>query len=307
MTAIDYVTVDVFTGTRFGGNPLAVVPDARGLSKDQMQRIAAEFNYSESTFVLPPETPDHTARVRIFTRVDEIPFAGHPNVGTGYVLGQQKEVFGTVPGASMRFEETAGSVDIALVRDNGAVVGARIDAPRPLEVGASMDPAALARCVSLPTDAIATDRHPPTLASVGLPFFMAETDSDSLERAGPDLGAFRSAAERFGLAQLDGRFSVFLYARTGTGIERVRARMFAPMSGTWEDPATGSASAALGAYLAQLEPEADLEAEIDIAQGVEMGRPSAISVTARKEGGRVARVTIEGRCVTVMRGTIEVR
>src|SRR5918994_1709177 len=107
MKAVAYVTVDVFTTTRFGGNPLAVVPDARDLSDEAMQSIASEFCYSETTFVLPPRDPANTARVRIFTRTAEIPFAGHPNVGTAYVLGRQDDVFGRQPGDAMRFEEKA--------------------------------------------------------------------------------------------------------------------------------------------------------------------------------------------------------
>lgn len=303
MTTFDYVTVDVFTQTRFGGNPLAVILDARGMSDAQMLQVAAEFNYAESTFVLPPQDPANTAQVRIFTRAQEVPFAGHPNVGTGYVLAQMPAVFGQAPGATLRFEEKAGLVTVDVRRDGDRVTGARIKAPQPLEIGRGMDPAVFAACVSLPADAIKTVHHAPTLASVGLPFFVAETDMDSLATAHANLDAFRSAAERYGLADLSGRFSVFVYARHGTGIDRLRARMFAPLSNNWEDPATGSASAALGAYLTSL--EGDAETRIEIEQGVEMGRPSLITVTAQKAAGQVGSVTIEGSCVPVMRGQIE--
>src|SRR5215212_11854971 len=124
-----FITVDVFTDRRFGGNPLAVFPDARGLSDADMQALAAEFNYSETTFVLPPENPANTARVRIFNRTYEMPFAGHPNVGTGYVLASQGQGTGDV----MRFEELAGIVEVRIDRDAaGAVVGATIAAPQAL-------------------------------------------------------------------------------------------------------------------------------------------------------------------------------
>lgn len=306
MRWFEYVTVDVFTETRFGGNPLAVILDARGMTDTQMQQVAAEFNYAESTFVLPPQDPDNTAQVRIFTRAQEVPFAGHPNVGTGFVLVQLPEIFGRPPGSSLRFEEKAGLVTVDVIRDSGSVTGTRIKAPQPLEISRTMDPAAYAACVSLPADAIKTNHHQPTLASVGLPFYVAETDMESLTTAHANLDAFHAAAEGLGLADLNGRFSVFVYARHGAGIDALRARMFGPLSNNWEDPATGSASAALGAFLVSLQPEADMGARIDIEQGVEMGRPSAITVTARKTGGQVNSVTIEGSCVEVMRGQISV-
>lgn len=306
MTSYDFVTVDVFTTERFGGNPLAVVPDARGMSDAQMQRVAAEFNYSESTFVLPPDDPGNTARVRIFARTAEVPFAGHPNVGTGYVLARQLSVFGSAPGDVMRFEEKAGRVDVDVVRDEGEVAGARIAAPLGLETGTIMEPAVFASCVSLPPEAIVTRFHRPTLASVGLPFFVGETDIVSLADAHADLAAFRSAAGRYGIPSRNGRFSAFVYARRAEGIAQLRARMFAPLGNNWEDPATGSASAALGALLTSLEGGENLMRRIEIEQGVEMGRPSEIVVEARKSGDRVEAVTIEGRCVEVMRGRIAV-
>lgn len=305
MSSFDYVTVDVFTTTRFGGNPLAVILDARGMTDAQMLQVAAEFNYAESTFVLPPQNPENTAQVRIFTRAQEVPFAGHPNVGTGYVLAQRPEIFCSAPVETLRFEEKAGLVEVDILREGDRVTGARIKAPQPLETGQEMDPAVFASCVSLPAGAISTAYHPPTLASVGLPFFVGETDLDSLARAHADLDAFRKAAERYGLADLSGRFSVFVYARHGDDIDRLRARMFAPLSNNWEDPATGSASAALGAFLVSLQPEPDRTDRMEIEQGVEMGRPSAITVAVRKTAGRVERVTVEGSCVPVMRGAID--
>src|SRR5690349_4683774 len=135
MTSVGYVTVDVFTSSRFGGNPLAVIPDARGLSDDAMAAIAREFNYSETTFVLPPADPANTARVRIFTPTSELPFAGHPNVGTGYVLGRLESLFGKPTGNELRFEENAGLVVVELFRDGTEVTGAAITAPQPLSLG----------------------------------------------------------------------------------------------------------------------------------------------------------------------------
>jgi trans-2,3-dihydro-3-hydroxyanthranilate isomerase len=306
MPEFAYATLDVFTTTRFGGNQLAVIPDARGLTDIEMQQIAAEFNYSETTFVLPPQDPANTARVRIFVRTAEIPFAGHPNVGTAFVLGRQDGVFGKITGSSMRFEEGAGLVEVEIVRDRDVVVGARFRAPRALEIGATVDTAALARCVSLDAGAIVTERHAPTRISVGLPFVVAEMDVGSLSQARPNIDAFAAAAATYGEADLGGRLSVFLYARTGQGIDRLRTRMFAPLSGTVEDPATGSASAALAAFLLSLDARADAQQRISIEQGAEMGRPSAIEVEVGKRGGRVHEVFVEGRCVPVMRGMLAV-
>src|SRR5262245_55044324 len=137
---VPYETVDVFTDRKFGGNPLAVIPDARGLSTEQMQAIAAEFNYAESTFVLPPRDPKHTNEVRIFTPKAEMPFAGHPNVGTAYTLAR----LGKVTGDRIVFEEKAGLVPMELRRDGGQVVSARLAAPQPLKLVEEIAPALVA-------------------------------------------------------------------------------------------------------------------------------------------------------------------
>ncbi|EYF01438.1 PhzF family phenazine biosynthesis protein [Chondromyces apiculatus] len=306
MAELRYVTVDVFTSRRFGGNPLAVIPDARGLDAEVMQRIAAEFNYSESTFVLPPRDPAHTAEVRIFSPTRELPFAGHPNVGTAFVLGRQGALFGREVGNVMRFEEGAGLVEVALAREGDAVVGARIEAPRALEVGPTVDAAAIAACACLPLEAVVTERHAPCIASVGLSFVLAEVrDLAALAAARPSAAAFADADARYPRA--DDRLSLFLYTRDTRGSgdgEQVRARMFAPLSNIVEDPATGSASGALGAFLTSRRPEADVEARLTITQGVEMGRPSTIEVAVRKTGGVVQKVAIGGQCVPVMSGAL---
>src|SRR5689334_24208633 len=129
---LNFITVDVFTDRRFGGNPLAVVLDGRGLTTPQMQSIAAEFNLAETTFVLPPKDPAHTAEVRIFTPRAELPFAGHPNIGTAFVLAQQGNANGRVVSDPIVFEEKAGLVKLDLIRNGASVVGARLTAPQPL-------------------------------------------------------------------------------------------------------------------------------------------------------------------------------
>ncbi|WJH40746.1 PhzF family phenazine biosynthesis protein [Aliirhizobium terrae] len=304
MPTIDFVTVDVFTTERFTGNPLAVVADARGLTTEQMQQIAKEFGYSESTFVLPPENAENSAHIRIFTPTMEVPFAGHPNVGTAYVLGQQTKLFGKPVGDRLRFEEKAGLVEVDLKRDGDAVIAATIRAPRPLEVGETLNAKLIARCVSIDEQDVRTDRHQPLFASVGLAFVLTELEGlDALSRARPDLSAYREAAERHAGDGLG--VAVFLYVRDETHPSNIRARMFAPLDDVPEDPATGSASAALAAFLVDREPATDGSFHLTIEQGVEMGRRSVIELDVVKQAGQVTDVRVSGRCVFVMRGSVE--
>lgn len=290
-TRYAFVTVDVFTETRFGGNPLAVFLDARGLGDREMQALAAEMNYSETTFVLPPSDPANTAHVRIFHRTAEMPFAGHPNVGTGYVLAGLNPDAGDV----LRFEELAGLVEVRIERDEaGRPIGAEIDAPQPLQQFGELPVEAIATCIGVAASDIVTSSHLPTRASVGVDFVLVEVTPASLARALPDIASYRSVAERH-LGGAD-RLSIFLYARDGS---RIRARMFAPLAGTWEDPATGSANAALGALLLSI--EGGEVASFEVMQGVEMGRPSSLIVRARRAADGI-RASVSGRCVPVFRG-----
>ncbi len=189
MPTYEFVTVDVFTEQRFGGNPLAVFPDARGLHDADMQAIAAEFNLSETTFVLPPDNPQHHARVRIFTPQAELPFAGHPNVGTGYVLAQRDDN----PPEHYVFEEPAGLVRVHVLRGPGkAITGTRISAPRSLSIDIGIPDDVIARCIGLDGSDVLTTAHTPLVASVGTPFVIAELRSvEALSAASPDLAAFR--------------------------------------------------------------------------------------------------------------------
>lgn len=300
-----YATVDVFTATPLSGNPLAVVLDAEGLSTAHMQAVAREFNYVESTFVLPPHDAAHTARVRIFTPDRELPFAGHPNIGTAFVLARQNRAFGRAVGDHVVFEEEAGLVPVRVLRDGGDVVGAELTAPEPFRRGPEVEPARVAAAVSLATGDIATGAHGPVVASVGLPFLIAELGSrDALRRIAPDPAAL---AEVFGLAGVTG---LHLYTReTAPGDAPGRpcdlsARMVCRMPMVIEDPATGSANCALVALLAQLAPQPDTVVEVTVAQGVDMGRPSLLHARARKAAGVVGTVNIGGRCVGIMEGSL---
>ncbi len=292
-----YATVDVFTDRIFGGNPLAVVLDAAGLSSSQMQSIALEFNYSESTFILPPDDPAHTARVRIFTPRTEVPFAGHPNVGTAFVLARESRFAVATASGCFVFEEAAGLVPLTLLRDKGAVVGAELRAPESLSRKYEVSRDIAAACLSLGPADIATNMHAPQVISVGLPFLAVELCSrEALHRAKPDLAAHAA------LLPLGGADAVFAYWRAPEQTV-LHARTFAPLDGVIEDPATGSACAAAITLLASLEPGDRAERAWRIHQGVDMGRPSLLLGRTLRRAEAVIDTFIGGRCVPVLEGS----
>ncbi len=316
-----YVTADVFTDRLFGGNPLAVVLDAVGLTDTQMQSIAREFNYSETTFVLPPCDAMHTAQVRIYTPRVEVPFAGHPNVGTAFVLAHERQRLGLPDAETFVFEERAGLVPITLLRErtadaaggsaSGAVIGAELRAPEALSRRSVVSPQSAAACLSLPVSAIATDRHAPQVVSVGLPFLVAELNSrEALRTARADVAAHEA------LLPLDGADCVYTYVREtpaataavagDTAATVLHARMFAPLDGVPEDPATGSATAACIALLATLDAGARGEQLWRVHQGVDMGRPSLLLGRTVPGSNGTATVYVGGRCVAVFDGRLEI-
>src|ERR1700678_1341459 len=178
---LNFVTVDVFTGTQFAGNPLGVVLNAEGLSTPQMQNIAAEFNLAETTFVLPPRDPAHTAEVRIFTPRYEMPFAGHPNVGTAFALARAGTSYGrNVSTDRIVFEEKAGLVPITLLKDAGEPIGARLASPQLLTLGAEIPVELIASACSLSPGDIETANHRPCIRSCGVPFSLGELKSRAI-------------------------------------------------------------------------------------------------------------------------------
>jgi trans-2,3-dihydro-3-hydroxyanthranilate isomerase len=293
-----YITVDVFTDRAFGGNPLAVVLDAGGLSTAQMQAIAAEFNYSETTFVLPPRDGANDAQVRIFTVRSEIPFAGHPNVGTAYVLAGRAA---TTP-KWLKFEEVAGLVPVEILQEKGRVVGAELTAPQSLRKLSRLSAEQAAASVSLPAADVSNDRHPPIIVSVGMAFLVAEIASrDALQRAKPEPAAFSE------ILSSDNAVGVYIYTSDVPAAEQpldLQARMFFPGSGgLTEDPATGSATVAAAAMLADLGSERDGELKLRIGQGVDMGRPSLLLTRVVKANGGIVSAHVGGGCVKMMEGT----
>jgi trans-2,3-dihydro-3-hydroxyanthranilate isomerase len=294
-----YYICDVFTDTRFSGNQLAVLPEAQGLSDRQMQQIAREFNFAESTFVLPAEA-GHTRRVRIFTPTTEVPFAGHPNIGTAFVLAAAGEFGPILPSVTVTFEEKAGLVPVTIHRREGGRLWCELAAPQRLSLGKTVSVQSLASAVSLAPDDVVTRTHPPQVASVGLPFLVAElADRAALERA---------RVNRDGLDALVAEGvtpDVHLYVHSDDEFD-LRARMYAPLDGVPEDPATGSANCALAGLLSQCDGRTDGSFYWRIAQGVEMGRPSVLEARTVKRGGAVVEIRIGGASVLVSEGFIEV-
>ena len=288
--AYEFITLDVFTDRPFGGNPLAVFPDARGLDTSTMQALAGEFNLSETTFVLPPEDARHTAKVRIFTPSAEIGFAGHPNIGTAWVLAMQ----GRDHQGRLVFEGGSGPVDIDVERDGDELKICRLMAPQSLKLGVAPSAADLAPCARL----VAADIGLTDVASVGLDCVCAEVSLEALGRAGPDASAFRAVADRWLGPQ--GRFMLCLYARDG---DQLRSRVFGPLYGVTEDPACGSATAALAGLVLQRDEATNNR--IVMHMGAEIGRPSVLYAGAQR-GDDGVRVWLAGQCVEMMRGTVTV-
>ena len=293
-----YITVDVFTDRAFGGNPLGVVLDAGGLSTEQMQAIAREFNYSETTFVLPPADPAHDAQVRIFTVNRELPFAGHPNVGTAFVLA----TLAAKPPARLLFEEGAGLVPVEIVTEQGRVVSTEFTAPQPLKRMSHLPsnrPRPACRCRRATSGPTVIRRRSSRSGWRSWP-----SKSPPVRRCGgrrPDAAAF---AKTF---PCDGSDAVYFYTRDVPESEKpceLQARMFHPgASGLSEDPATGSATAACAALLADLDATRDGELKLKIGQGVDMGRPSLLLTRVQKKDGAVAPIHVGGGCVQMMEGT----
>jgi trans-2,3-dihydro-3-hydroxyanthranilate isomerase len=292
-----YYICDVFTETRFGGNQLAVLPEAVGLSTQQMQEIAREFNFSETTFVFPARA-GHTRHVRIFTPAREIPFAGHPNIGTAFVLASAGE-FGEIKSSlTVTFEEESGLVSVTIQEAGGKVASCELTAPQALSFGKTLPVELMAAAISIDSKEIVTKTHGPQVASVGLPFIMVELgDRSVLERARISMSGFEA------LAAEDVMPDVYLYTRGTDGFD-IRARMFAPLSGVPEDPATGSANCALAGLLAHYSQDSNGSFSWRIAQGVEMGRPSTLIARAEKKDGVVQTTRIGGATVLVSEGMI---
>ena len=299
---VPFVTCDVFTSRPFAGNPLLVVPDARGLSKDQMQAIAREINFSESTFVLPPDDPAHTYRQRTFVPLKEIPYAGHPTVGTAFVM----EWLGKLPAGCSRVavEVGFGPLGLDLFRRSGALERVRMEQGAPSPGPVVSDPAALGRisaACGLPGAGALSPVLPVQSVSTGNRALIVPVASVDRLTASTADAPLLAAVEREHDALI-----VYLVAPSPRGGARIRARAFCTGAGVPEDPATGSAAGPLGIYLALHRALPAGSAGFVVEQGVEMARPSEIEVEVEGPAGAPTAVKVAGGAIRMMDGTIEV-
>ena len=290
---LDYLLLDVFTRERLHGNPLAVVMRADGLLDDQMQRIAGEFNLSETVFITKPKTDRHSAAVRIFTPTRELPFAGHPTVGAAVVLGLETR------SSAIRLEEQIGVITCVIEKLDKRTGHARFALPQlPLVAGTAPDKKTLALGLGLEPEDIGCGFFQPSVYSAGVIYYLVPVKSAAvLKRARPER---RGWTEIFPL----GGGAVYVYTETpDEDGSDFAARMFAADMPSGEDPATGSAAAALIGELAQ--QAASGQTEYVIRQGFEMGRPSHIAVQIRKDGDTLTHGGIGGHAVILGQGTLD--
>lgn len=290
---LNYLLLDVFSRKRFGGNPLAVVLKADGLMDDQMQTIAREFNLSETVFVCKPKSERHAAALRIFTPSVELPFAGHPTVGTAVALALSERT------TALRLEEKIGVVTCVVERLDKHLGKARFALPMlPEEVGKSPASQAIADTLGLEADEIGCGLYQPGLFSAGVPFYLVPVrDPDCLRRI---------KLERRGWDEVYpvGRGAVYAFTETpGESGNDFAARMFAPGLGIAEDPATGAAAAALLGLIAR--HTAPGQHEFALRQGHEMGRPSLIELQVRKDGDQLVHGGIGGHAILVGEGVLD--
>lgn len=288
-----YLTVDVFTDSRFGGNPLAVFPQAPELDDARMQAIARELNLSETVFVYPPDDPAHDCRVRIFTPAREVPFAGHPTIGTAFVLAET----GAGPDGDGEFElvleERVGPVWVRMQRRDGRIRWGELTTALPPEERAPDASAEqLAAMLGLPAASLAGGALAPAAVSCGLPFTLIVLDNPA------DLARLRVNNAAI-VEALDGTWAPDLFVAARIDERSWQARMFAPVDNLIEDPATGSAAAAFGSFLAARDESASGTLDWTLRQGIEMGRPSTIGVSVDKVGGAITAVRVRGASVMV--------
>jgi len=291
----NFVTLDVFTDRRFAGNPLAVVLEGDGLDTAAMQAVAREFNHPETVFVLPPKDSAHRARVQIFTPARELPFAGHPTVGTAVLLALRDRA---AAGRELVLEEQVGPVRCTIEAVAGERGRARFAVPQnPVEMGAPPDAAAIAAGLKLEPADIGFGQFRPSRWSAGNPCtFVPVSGLAAVGRCNPD-GAKFDAAFGNGMA--------YVFCRETVAAEHgFHARMFAPAFGIREDPATGSAAAAFTGVLAHSGRLSDGDHAITIEQGYEMGRPSLIRLAMTMQAGKLASASIGGDAVVVTEGTL---
>ncbi|GAA3112322.1 PhzF family phenazine biosynthesis protein [Rhizobium viscosum] len=301
--ALSYSVYDVFTDTKLAGNPLAVIFDGQGLGDEAMQAIARETNLSETVFVQPADNPTYTARIRIFTPGRELPFAGHPTVGTAIALAERAHGAATLDLVSV-LEENVGPVRCAVRLRDGEASFAEFDLPRKSQqIPLPLDKLGIADAFSLKTTEIGFENHVPSIWSAGVPFLMVPVhDVGAAERLEFDPQLWEKT-----VPFVDGALaSAYIYCRGGVNhVAKFHARMFGSGMGVSEDPATGSAAAALSGAINHFDRLTDGHHPVLIEQGVEMGRPSFIHLHMDIEGGAISNARIGGQAVRIATGTLD--
>jgi trans-2,3-dihydro-3-hydroxyanthranilate isomerase len=298
---LKYLTLDVFTGTPFCGNQLAVFPDASAIPEHQLLAITKEFNFSEVTFCYPPADASHTRRVRIFTPEKELPFAGHPVVGTAVALALREGVLGKAKEGRLTFELGVGVVPVDVRAASGAVGWAELSVAKLPEVGPAVPTLnTLAEILSIETSDLVGGALSPQAVSCGVPFLLVPLKSvAAVTKARVRLDAWDRTLKKSWAPE------ILVAARNPErGEHHWHARMFAPGLNIAEDPATGSAIAAFGGWLAMKDSRAEASFAWTVDQGVEMGRPSRLEVRAEKSGGAVTAVRVAGEAVLMGEGTL---
>jgi trans-2,3-dihydro-3-hydroxyanthranilate isomerase len=305
MKAYQFIQVDVFTASPFGGNPLAVFPEAEGLTTEEMQRLAREMNLSETTFVLPPQAPGADFKVRIFTPAKELPFAGHPVVGTHWVLAHLGRVDLREPVTQVRFELGVGVLPADLHVAGGQVERVVMTQDRPTFHAVLEDVMDLAEGLRLSPEAITETGLPVHVVSTGVPQMMVPVRSLAEVQA-LDAGQLNIAALNRACHAVGTECALVFTFQTEQPEATVHVRMFAPLLGVPEDPATGSANGALGAYLVhhRAVPVTEPTTHILSEQGAEIGRPSTLYIEVDSVGEEITAVRVGGQVVPVVEGVV---
>lgn len=302
---LKFHTLDVFTDQRFGGNPLAVVHGADDLTPEEMQTVARELKLSETVFVMSPANPAHSAKIRIFTPECELPFAGHPTLGTAMLLAELRApLLNGERDAIIALEQPIGIVRVGVRLRSGEAPFAEFDAPRlPVKAGTLASRDQLAEALGLLPREIGFENHTALRFSAGNTFaYIPVTGLEAIERAGINASLWRVI---FPENEVDG---VYLYTRRCVHkASSFHARMFAPQLGVPEDPATGSAAVGFAGVVNEFDDLPEGSHKRVIEQGYEIARPSRIVLTLIVEGDNLDTIRIGGNAVRVMEGTIEVR
>jgi len=296
---LKYYTCDVFTSQRFGGNQLAVFPDATNIPENLLQAIAKEFNFSETTFVYPATNQQNTKRVRIFTPGNELPFAGHPTIGTAIVLATIGDVAVKGNETKIILEEGVGPVPVLIRLKNGKPSFGQLSAAKLPEFNENVPSAEmLVRMLTLQRSDFTDSQFPIQFVSVGLPYlFVAVKNREVLKR----IRVNTQVMEELNLKE------VFVFTADAEQTDfHFRARMFAPLIGITEDPATGSACAAFAGYLAQKDSTQNGTLKWNIEQGFEMCRPSLLYIEADKVNGQITATRVGGNAVMMTEGFLEI-